>query len=326
MRIRKVLGVLSLLLLSIGLLSCGEKKIEIGILQYATAGALDEARLGFIAGLGEGGYINKDNINITVRNPLGNSNDNVLMAKQLVRKSDLMLGIATPSAVALKVEAGKQRKNTPILYTAVTDPVGADLIESAEAPGGNVTGTDDMNPIDDQIDLARELLPDATKLGIIYSDNEINSQIQADLVKVKAQATGFEVVEKTISNITDLNLIASQLAREVDVIYVPTDNNVISAIGILRDVSIENNVPLLIAEENTISEVPGLTLSIDYYRLGYETAQMAVEILNGNKKPKDIPSRGLTEYRLVINKKELEAIGITIPQSILDRADEVYDK
>ncbi len=325
MRIKRVLGVLGLLLLSVGLLACGEKKIEIGILQYATAGALDQAREGFVDGLADAGYVDKDNIRITVRNPLGNSNDNVLMAKTLVRKSDLILGIATPSAVALAVEANKQKKKTPILYTAVTDPVGADLIESAEAPGGYITGTDDMNPIDEQVELARELLPDATKLGIIYSDNEINSEIQADLVKLKAESLGFEVVIKTISTVTDLNLIAGQLAREVDVIYIPTDNNVISAIGILRDISIQNNCPLLVAEENAISEVPGLTLSIDYYRLGYETAQMAVQILKGEKEPKDIPSRGLTEYRLVINKKELENIGIVIPQTILDKADEVYE-
>ena len=161
MKFKRLLLVLGLLLSVFGLASCEKSGIQIGILQYATAGALDQAREGFIAGLEEHGYVDGDNIKIRVLNPYGNSNDNVNMAKSLVRSSDLILAIATPSATAVKVEADEQNIKTPILFTAVTDPVSAGLINSNEKPGGNITGTNDMNPINEQIELARELLPEA---------------------------------------------------------------------------------------------------------------------------------------------------------------------
>lgn len=324
MRIKRLLVLLGLILSMFGLASCEKDGIQIGILQYATAGALDQAREGFIDGLAEAGYVDGDNIKIRVLNPLGNSNDNVNMAKTLVRSSDLILAIATPSATAVKVEADEQNIKTPILFTAVTDPIAANLIESNENPGGNITGTSDMNPIAEQIELARELLPEAKKLGIIYSTNEINSQIQADIAKEKAEKLNFEVVIKTVTTINDLRPVANQLAREVDIIYVPTDNLVVSGADILNDIATTTKTPILIAEENAVPIVPGLTLSINYYDLGLETAKMAAKILNGEKEVKDIPSTGLSEFKLVINKKQLEEIGVTIPQAILDRADEVY--
>lgn len=325
MKFKRLLLVLGLLLSVFGLASCEKSGIQIGILQYATAGALDQAREGFIAGLEEHGYVDGDNIKIRVLNPYGNSNDNVNMAKSLVRSSDLILAIATPSATAVKVEADEQNIKTPILFTAVTDPVSAGLINSNEKPGGNITGTNDMNPINEQIELARELLPEAKKLGIIYSTNEINSQIQANIATEKAEQLGFEVITKTITTINDLKPVAGQLANNVDVIYVPTDNLVVSGATILNEISTTTKTPILIAEENAVPILPSLTLSINYYELGLETAKMAVKILNGEKEPKDIPSIGLSEFKLIVNKKQLSEIGITIPQAILDRADEFFE-
>lgn len=325
MKVKRLLALFGLLLLVFGLASCEKSEIQIGILQYATAGALDQAREGFIAGLAEEGYVDGENIKIRVLNPYGNSNDNVNMAKTLVRSSDLVLAIATPSAIAVKVEADEQNIKTPILFTAVTDPVAASLIQSNEKPSGNVTGTNDMNPIAEQIELARELLPEAKKLGIIYSTNEINSQIQADIATAKAEELGFEVTPATITSINDLKQVGGQLANKVDVIYVPTDNLVVSGATILNDISTTSKTPILIAEENAVPILPGLTLSINYYDLGFKTAKMAVKILKGEKKPEDIPSVGLSEFKLIINKKQLEEIGITIPQPILDRADQVFE-
>lgn len=322
---KRVVFVLSLLLVGVGLASCGKGGIQIGILQYDTAGALDAAREGFIEALKEGGYVNGNNISITVLNPRGNANDNTSMAKNLVRKSDLLLGIATPSAVALKVEADEQGLDTPILFTAVTDPVAVHLIDSPEKPGGNVTGTNDMNPIAEQIALARELLPMATKLGIIYSSNEENSRIQAEEATTVAESLGFSVIEGKITSINDLNSVASNLLEKVDVLYVPTDNTVVSGIGIVNGIATDKKVPIIIGEENSVDEIPGLTYSIDYYRLGKETGKMAVQILDKEKEPKDIPSTGLSEFKLVVNKKRLEEIGVTVKTSILDRADEVYE-
>ena len=325
MRIKRLLMLVVVGLLSLVLIGCGEKKIEIGILQYADVLALDEARQGFIDGLKDAGYEKGKNINITVLNPHGSFSETESMAKVLLRKSDLILAIATPAASAVVTEAKDLNKKTPILFTAVTDPVEASLIDSNENPGGYVTGTNDMNPIKERIELARELLPEATKLGILYTAAEENSQIQANIAKIEAEKLQFEVIIKTIDSINDIQQVAGQLAKQVDLIYIPTDNAIISSIGIVNEVSIQQKVPIVIAEENTVITIPAVTLSISYYNLGYETAQMAVQILKDGVKPKDIPAKGLTQNRLVVNKKLLESIGITVPESILNRADEVYE-
>lgn len=325
MRIKKILLLVVGVILSLGLISCNDSKIEIGILQYADVLALDEAREGFLEGLKEAGYVDGKNIRVKTLNPHGSFSETENMAKTLVRSSDLILAIATPAASAVVNEAKDQNKDLPILFTAVTDPVESRLIASMEKPGGNVTGTTDMNPVKEQIELARELLPEATALGIIYTASEENSEIQANIARTEAERIGFEVIIKTIDSVNDIQQIAGQLAKDVDIIYVPTDNAIVSSIGILNEVSMQENVPLIIAEENTIEITPALTLSISYYNLGYQTAQMAIEILKNGVSPKDIPSTGLKDTRLVVNKKLLEQIGVVVPDSILSRADEIYE-
>ncbi len=326
MKIKRGLLVVMLTLLSWALLSCSDSnKIQIGILQYADVLALDEAREGFIKGLKDAGYEHGKNINISVLNAHGSASENLTMAKTLVRKSDLILAIATPSATAVVNEAKEQNKNTPILFTAVTDPVGALLIESNENPGGYVTGTNDMNPIKEQVELARELLPNADKFGIIYTASETNSETQADIAKAEAEALGFTVTVKTIINLSELRQVAGQLASSVDVMYVPTDNNIVSSIGDIYDVAIEYDTPVVVAEDNSVLELPALTYSISYYNLGLETARMAVQILKDGVEPKDIPSVGLPEFSLIVNKRLLLEIGIEIPESILNRAERIIE-
>lgn len=318
---KKVLMFLSLIALSLLLVSCQkDDKINIGILQFVTADALDDARNGFIKSLEENGYVDGQNIRLTVENPETDNTKMVQQAKRLLRKNDLVLGIATPAAQALVNEAKRTKSNVPILFTAVTDPVSAGLISSNEQPGGNVTGTNDLNPIAEQIALAKELLPEATKLGIIYTSSEDNSEIQANLAKTIAESLGFSVTVKTITNVNQLQQVATSLVKEVEIIYVPTDNTIASAIEILSNVLVTNKIPAVVGEENLVTQtMPALTIGINYYNLGLETGQQAVLILKDGKKPSEIPSKGLENLSFVINVEALEAIEVVIPESLLNR-------
>lgn len=302
-------------------------KIKIGILQYLEIDALSDARRGFIDGLKAEGFVDGENIVIELLNPETDAATMSLQAKKLVRSSDLILAIATPAANAIVNEAKDQQKDIPILFTAVTDPVVSKLIASNELPGGNVTGTNDMNPIALQIGLVKELVPTAKKLGILYTASEGNSEIQAEIARTEAEALGLTVQIATIDTINDLKLVASQLANNVDVIYIPTDNAIAGAMGIINEVVLDKKVPVINGEVNPVYDGGSISYGIDYYKLGLETAKMAVQILKDNKKPHEIPSVGLplTEYSLVINKKQLDKIGLVIPTSLINSATENGD-
>lgn len=325
--LKSILIVLSSVLIIIIVSGCTNvnKHIKIGILQYLEIEALSNARRGFIDGLEASGFIDGINIDIELLNPETDASTMSIQAKKLVRESDLILAIATPAASAIVNEAKDQQKDTPILFTAVTDPVSAMLIESNENPGGNVTGTNDMNPINEQIGLIKQILPDALKLGIVYTSSETNSEIQATIAKEAAENLGLIVEIKTIDTINDLQLVASALAQNVDVIYIPTDNAIAGSMGVINEIVLEEKIPAIAGEINSVIDGGSLTYGIDYYNLGFQTAQMAISILRDDIKPSQIPSTGLEEFKLVINKKQLDLIGLEIPSSLLDQAELVLE-
>ena len=320
-----------LLLLFVGFVATGcdglNGKIKIGILQYLEIEALSDARQGFIDGLKAEGFVDGDNIVIDLQNPETDAATMSMQAKKLVRESDLILAIATPAASAIVNEAKDQEKDTPILFTAVTDPVSSSLIASNENPGGNVTGTNDMNPIKEQVGLVKQLIPDAKALGIIYTASETNSEIQANIAKEEAEKLGLTVVIKTIDSINNLNQTASQLALEVDALYIPTDNAIAGAMGVINEVVLDKNIPAITGEVNPVYDGGSISYGIDYYKLGLETAKMAVKILKEDKKPSEIPSIGLEleKFSLVINKKQLDQIGIIVPAELINLASDVIE-
>lgn len=326
MNIKKIIILLLVLPLAILVAACEQDdRIQIGILQLIEHNALTAAKDGFIDGLAEAGYVDGENITITLLNPQGDDGVMAHSSKKLVRKSDLILAIATPAALSVVNEAEDQKKNVPILFTAVTDPVSAGLIASNEKPGGNVTGTNDMNSVELQIGLIKELLPEATKIGILYTSKEPNSKIQADMAVEHAESLGLEVEVKTIADVNELQLAASLLASSVDAVYIPTDNTIAADMGTINNVVLDKKVPFIVGEANMIYAGGSATYGIDYYRLGKLTAEMAVQILKDGKNPKDIPCVGLTDFALVINKTQLDAINLVIPSVLLDKADEIVD-
>ncbi len=228
----------------------------------------------------------------------------------------LILAIATPTAQA----AAQATKDIPILITAVTDPVAAKIVTSMEKPGTHITGTSDMNPIKEQLSLIKEIKPEAKKVAVLYNSEETNSVVQMEEAKKLAPKLGLEFVERAVTNSSEVKQTAESLSG-IDAIYVPTDNTVVSALDSVLMVAEQIKVPVIAGEGDSVKN--GALLSIDYYELGRQTGEMAVKILNGDAKPADMPIHTQENLKLIVNKKAAERFGVTIPQKLLDGADEV---
>jgi putative ABC transport system substrate-binding protein len=321
---RKVFTIVLVMFILINLASCstpsfGKKTFKIGISQLVQHPALDSACEGFIQALKEAGYEDGKNIKIDLQNAQGDVNNAQTIARKFAdEKVDMILAIATPAAQA----AANVTKDIPILITAVTDPVSAGLAKSLQEPGGNVTGTTDMNPVADQIKLAKDLVPEAKKVGILYNAGEVNSKIQVDMAKEAAADLGLTIVEATVSNSSEVNQATQSLMGRVDVIYVPTDNTIVSSIGAVIKVANDNKTPVIGSERGQVDAGAVATKGIDYKELGKQTGQIAVKIIKGQK-PHKIPIEDSKVVTLIINQKAAETIGLTIPKETLDKADEI---
>ncbi len=305
------------LLIVLGLGACGrtestgEEPYEVGILLSAEHSALTSAQEGFIEELEANNFTDGENININILNSQGSSGNLHDMAQQLANDSDLMLGISTSAAQSLAAVD----EETPILFTATTDPEGAGLVESVEAPGGNVTGTSDMVPFEEQIDLLISIVPESERVGIIFNSSEPNSQVQADLASQAIEASGREAVIMTVTSTNDVQQVAERLASEVDAIYIPTDNTLSSAATTVGDIAIEHQIPIVAGSIDHTAEGGLATYGIDYHSLGKQTGKMAVEILEKGTEPADLPVETAEKLDLFVNEEMAEALGID-PSSI----------
>lgn len=286
--------------------------ISIGILQYVTHNALDAAREGFVQALADNGYIEGINVSYDVQNAQQDSNNLSAMRDRFIsNKVDLVLAIATPAAQAIAAATS----DIPILFTAVTDPVDARLVDSAEIPGGNVTGTNDMNPIAEQIELLATLVPAAKTIGIIYNSSEDNSVLQANIAKGEAEARGLTVVVQTVTNGNDVQQAAQSLVGKCEAIYVPTDNTLAAAMPTLGAVAEEAKIPVVCGESNMVLAGGLATLGINYYNLGYQTGEMAVRVLRGESTA-TMPVESLQNFDFTINANTVAALGLTIPEEL----------
>ena len=290
-----------------------EEKPVIGILQYVQHPALDAAREGFIEGLKEEGFVDGENITIDYKNGQAAQDIVSSIADGFVADGvDLMLGIATPAVLAL---AGKT-ETIPILGTAVTDYVSAKLVESNEAPGFNVSGTTDMNPVADQIALIKRLLPEAQTLGLLFTGSEINSQVQAEIAKTEAEKLGMKVEIVTVSNSNDVQQAAMSILGKCDVLYVPTDNIIASSIALVSAEALERKIPIAVGEEGMVMGGGTFTLGINYFNLGKQTGKMAAVLLRGEKMVSEMPIESQTEFSYMLNKSFFEEIGLEVPEDL----------
>lgn len=286
------------------------EKVTVGIVQYMDHIALDASKDGFIDALKDNGYTDGENLTIDLQNAQGDqSNLGSISDRFVSNKVDLVLAIATPAAQAI---AGKTTE-IPILATAVTDFESARLVDSNGAPGGNVSGTSDMNPIKEQIDLLIDLVPDAKTVGVLYTSSEDNSILQANMAKEAIEAAGLTYEEVTVTNSNDVQQATQAIVDKCDAIYIPTDNVFSSAMPVVSGITTKSKTPVICGEEAMLQNGGLATLGISYYDLGYQTGLMAVKVLKGEADPATMPVEKSTQFNFAINGEVAEEIDLKIP-------------
>lgn len=291
--------------------------VEIGISQFLEHQALDSTREGFIAALEENGYKDGEKINIDLQNAQGESTNTQTIAQSFIADNkDLLLGIGTPSAQALY----NGTKETPILITAITDPVDAGLVKSLDSTESNVTGTSDALDLKLQFDLLKDLYPDAKTVGVLYNTGEPNSEVQVKEIKEKAPDFDLEVVTAGVSTSNDVAQSLDSIIDKVDVMYIPTDNVVVAAMPLIYQSTIAKKIPVIGSERSQVENGALATEGIDYYELGFQTGLMAIEIIEG-KNPEDMGIKTADEFSLTINEDTVKALGIELPEDLKSRAE-----
>ncbi|MGO2667911.1 MAG: ABC transporter substrate-binding protein, partial [Microbacterium gubbeenense] len=258
----------------------GDETMKIGVLQFVQHPALDAATEGFKDALDEAGVqVEYDDQNAQGEVP----NTNTIATTFASDGLDLVFTVATPAAQA----ATQAITDVPVLFTAVTDAEAAGLVDSNDAPGGNVTGTSDLNPVADQLALLAEIAPDAKTVGVVYSSGEVNSEVQVDLAKEAAEELGITIKEATVSNSAEVQQ-ATQSLGDVDAIYVPTDNTVVSGIAALIQVAEQQQIPVISGDSGPVESGAVATIGIDYAKLGYQTGEMAAKIQQDGAHPAEM--------------------------------------
>lgn len=293
----------------------GGKK-QVAIVQLMEHKALDESNQGFRDGLKENGY-DDSKVSFIQENAQGDqSNLASIVTRLKEKKPDLVCAISTPAAQNLANEI----HDTPIVGTAITDYQQSKLVDSNEKPGRNVTGVSDMSSVEAQMKLGLALVPNAKKVGLIYSSSEINSQIQADRMKQYCKDNHIEVMEKTVTSINDLQQVAEAFAGNVDFVYVPTDNTISAALPALIKVTDEAKIPVIGGDSNMAKNGALAGVSINYYRLGEQAGAMAARILSGEARPADMAIEYQKDMDMVINRKSADILGIQVPKDLADKA------
>ena len=291
----------------------------IGINQLVQHDALDASREGFIEGLKEKGFEEGKNLKIDYQNAQGDIAIAKTISDQFVTsKVDMIFAIATSSLQA----SYNATKDIPIVFTAVTDPIGAGVAESWESSGTNVTGTSDMVSMEKQLSLLTTLDPDIKTLGVIYNSSEANSLAQVQELKKEAEKNAIDIKEISVTTVNEINQNLNAAIGSIDALYAPTDNTVASAYDLVGNICVNKNIPILCGEEAGVSKGGLCSIGIDYFKLGKEAGYKAAEILNGAK-PEDIEISTLSDMSITINTEVAEKLNITIPEDINTKANKV---
>jgi putative ABC transport system substrate-binding protein len=278
--------------------------------------ALDAVRDGVKAELAAGGYEDGKNLRFSYESAQGNPATAAQIARKLVGdRPDVIVPISTPSAQAVVGAT----KDIPVVFTAVTDPVGAKLVKDAQKPGGNVTGMSDLSPIGKHLDLVKEITPDAKTLGVIYNPGEANSLTLLELLKQEAPARGLTIEEAAAPKSADVLPAAQSLVGKADAIYVPTDNTVVTALEAIVKVGQQNKLPVYAGDTDSVPRGAIAALGFNYFDVGRQTGRMVLRVLKGEK-PGDLPVEGVEITELFVNPASAESMGVTIPEAVVARA------
>ena len=299
---------------------------KIGISQLLTHPALDATREGIIDGLAAGGYVEGDNLEIDYQNSELDMSLVATIAQQFVSdKVDVIVSIATPNSLAAASAA--EGTEIPVVFSAITNPVGEGMVSGWDShPDQNITGVSDMISVADDVDLIMEIVPGVETIGNIYCAGESNSVFLAEKLIEACDALGIEVVESTVSTSADVLAAAQSLVGRVDVIWVGTDNTVVSGLEALLGVCEDNQIPFFPSDDPSIERGGIACWGFDYYDIGYQTGEMVARILDGDGTANNIPVEKGEIIFLSVNVAAAERMGVTIPQSIIDQAEIVYEE
>lgn len=308
----------TLLLLPLALLAQADTRV-VAITQIVEHPALDAVHEGVKDELAEQGYVVGDNLRLMFESAQGNS----AIASQIARKfvgerPDVIVAIATPSAQTMAAAA----RNIPVVFSAVTDPVGARLVQSLEAPGGNITGVTDMLPLERHLDLLQRVMPEAKRIGTVYNPGEANAVALVELLEAALRARGMTLEKAPAVRTSDVLGAARSLVGKADAIYLTTDNTVISAAEAVISVGERSNIPVFAADTATVSRGAVAALGFDYYDLGRQTGDMVARILQGAN-PAEMPVERLDKLDLFVNPGAGERMGITLSDDLIEEAVEV---
>lgn len=293
----------------------------VAVTQIVEHPALDAVRDGLQDKLKEEGYEADSSLKWVWESAQGQAANAAQIAQKFVGDNpDLIVAIATPSAQAVVGNTD----TIPVVFSAVTDPVSAELVSSLEAPGGTVTGVSDLSPIDEHLALIADISPDAKTVGVIYNAGESNSVSLVELLNTEAEAQGFTIEEATVSTSADVTTAAESLVGKVDAIYIPTDNTVVSALESVIKVGNDNALPVFAGDTDSVERGAIATASFDYYEVGRQTGDIVARILGGES-PGDIPVELAKTVDLAVNLAAAESMGVTIPDAIKDSADQVFE-
>ena len=321
--LKKIMSVMLALVCAMALISVASadegKVYKIGIIQFAEHGSLDNCREGFIEGLAEAGFVEGENVEFEYQNAQADTSTTALIASTFAESCDMICAIATPAAAAaFNAAEGK----IPVIYTAVSDPVAAQLAGADGTNPGAITGTSDQLPVEAQLKLIRAMQPDATKIGILHTTSETNSDSSLATYKELAPQYGFEIIDQGISTGADLPMALDSLLPQVDCTTNLTDNTVVSYLAVVLEKSKEAGKPVYGSEIEQVINGCVASEGIEYVELGRQTGRMAARVLNGED-PATIPYEIITNSYLYVNPAALAEYGLTVPDELAERAIDV---
>ncbi len=310
----------------VSLAGCGGKEgYTIGISQFADHGSLDNCREGFLAGLAEEGIVEGENLTVEYVNAQADAGTAALTASNFVtKKVDLICAIATPSATT--AYNATLNSDIPVIYTAVSDPVSAGLANEDGSSVGNVTGTSDALAVDAQLQMIREILPDAKTIGIIYTTSEENSVSTIAQYKAAAGDYGFEIVDTGVTAMSEVALAAADICGKVDCITNLTDNTVVSALQTVLEEANKAGIPVFGSEVEQVKNGCVASMGLEYYELGKQTGQMAAKVLKGEAKASEMNFEVIDEPSLYVNFAAAEKINLELPANYAEDAYQSFDE
>lgn len=321
---KKILIVLMIITFAVS--SFAGEMVKVGISQIVEHPALDAVRDGIISEMGKCGYVKGQNVEFDAQSAQGNMvTANQIANKFAGDKKDIVIGIATPTALSLINTFKKLAPKTPVMFAAVTDPAGAKMVKDLYKPGGMVTGVSDLAPIEAQFNLIFELGFTPKKVGIIYNSGEQNSRSQLELAKAAAKKKGVKIVERAIANSSGVYAAAQSLVGKVQAIYITTDNTVVSATESVVKVADEHKIPLIMSDTDSVKRGALAAKGFDYFKHGEQAGAMACRILKGAK-PGDLSVEFQKDLKLFINMKAARTLNHGIPSALLNSADEVLNR